>query len=453
MGRHGSGKSNYRIAGWIWAAIAALIAIVAVVIAWTVVDNRNNDNLAAPECTGQKFDLTVWAAPEVENAGAKQLVDSYNESNPSAMDTCIHATVVSMPDNEALQRYREWTPDTPAANLPAAVWIPNDGPQMVRALGDTTTTIRNTKAPVINNDHPVLAPQLQGTPSPEIELRASDLLVDYGENDFPSVATDDGLNVTVENVGEFASKTAGDPNNANNANPVDPAATPNTLPATPDPSAPSPAAQGNTAPAKPQNVTFVLDTSGSMGLVEGNGTRMDNVKAPLTDAMRKVGSTGGSVGLWNYSSPLNPKTVNPYRDNVDITVRDNGDASAAALQRLTFGGATHTYSSIMAAYGSAAAGAEQFANEAKADNRQPLPNKVVLITDGPNDGGSASLEQAVAAIKARYAQTPVALEIVTIGDRVDRGALDQLAAAAGGKVFPAADSLQLAPALQSALAA
>ena len=58
MGRHGSGKSNYRIAGWIWAAIAALIAIVAVVIAWTVVDNRNNDNLAAPECTGQKFDLT-----------------------------------------------------------------------------------------------------------------------------------------------------------------------------------------------------------------------------------------------------------------------------------------------------------------------------------------------------------------------------------------------------------
>ena len=429
MGRHGSGKSNYRIAGWIWAAIAA------------------------PECTGQKFDLTVWAAPEVENAGAKQLVDSYNESNPSAMDTCIHATVVSMPDNEALQRYREWTPDTPAANLPAAVWIPNDGPQMVRSLGDTTTTIRNTKAPVINNDHPVLAPQLQGTPSPEIELRASDLLVDYGENDFPSVATDAGLNVTVENVGEFASKTAGDPNNANNANPVDPAATPNTLPATPDPSAPSPAAQGNTAPAKPQNVTFVLDTSGSMGLVEGNGTRMDNVKAPLTDAMRKVGSTGGSVGLWNYSSPLNPKTVNPYRDNADITVRDNGDASAAALQRLTFGGATHTYSSIMAAYGSAAAGAEQFANEAKADNRQPLPNKVVLITDGPNDGGSASLEQAVAAIKARYAQTPVALEIVTIGDRVDRGALDQLAAAAGGKVFPAADSLQLAPALQSALAA
>ena len=86
--------------------------------------------------------------------------------------------------------------------------------------------------------------------------------------------------------------------------------------------------------ASPRDVTFVLDTSGSMTLVEGSATRLDNIRKPLSDAMRKVGERGGAVGLWNYSSPLSDSARTPFRNNVDITNRDNGTIAISILNQL-----------------------------------------------------------------------------------------------------------------------
>ena len=79
-------------------------------------------------------------------------------------------------------------------------------------------------------------------------------------------------------------------------------------------------------------------------------------------------------------------------------------------------------------------------------------SRVVLITDGPNDGGNASLDAAIAEIKRLHGELPVGLEIVTIGANVNNGELDQLAAAGGGSVHSAADSLNVAEPLRAATA-
>lgn len=193
----------------------------------------------------------------------------------------------------------------------------------------------------------------------------------------------------------------------------------------------------------PVDTTFVLDTSGSMGLVEGQATRLDNIRSPLADVMTGVGSRGGFVGLWNYSSPLSAGVTRPYRDNVDISERNRGDQAVGVLNQLSFGGSTHTYESLSAAYQSAIAAA-------RSSGAEERRYRVVLITDGPNDGGRLSAADAISEIKRLYADVPVQLQVIAIGQNVDTGDLQQLAAAGGGEVFRAADSLSIKEPLAAA---
>ncbi|HIW94876.1 MAG TPA: VWA domain-containing protein [Candidatus Corynebacterium gallistercoris] len=418
MGRHGSGKSNYTVAGWVWGALLALIAIVALIIGWNVVNNRNSEQVAQPECVGETYQLTVWADPSAEEA-ASGLAKEFNSSNPSAMDQCIEAAVAPMADAEAAGQYAAWADNVEAPQQPAAVWIPADAAAAVKDLGDAPVAFRNAEAPRLKGGAAVLAPELTGERAAavhdEMRQRAADKFVDFASGDDRAT----GSKVVADLTGE---PEAGGTEENGEAQPA---------------SAPG-SSTGGAAGA--QQVTFVLDTSGSMGLIEGGATRMDNVREPLAKAMIGVGEAGGTVGLWNYSSPLSAQATSPYRNNVDITVGDDGSTSAAILRQLGYGGATHTYSSITAAYGSAAAGAAE-----------GTPSRVVLITDGPNDGGALSLDQAVAQIKKLHGDTSVQLEIVAIGDRVDVPALEQLADAAGGSVHQANNSLGVDQALSAAL--
>lgn len=419
MGRHGSGKSNYKVAAWVWVALIALVAIVVLVIGWTVVKDRNTEQIANPECAGESYQLTVWADPSAQQI-ASDLAEDFNATNPSSLDRCIEAAVAPMADAEAAGQYAAWADNVEAPQQPAAVWIPAAVTEAIEQLGDAPIQFRQADAPQLAGGAVVVAPELTGEPAAavhdELRQRAADQFVNFAAN---SEGAEGSVAVsTAPSVSNVPSEETAESLDA------------------PDAQHDESAQQTRQA----QQVTFVLDTSGSMGLVEGGATRLDNVREPLAKTMMDVGAAGGTVGLWNYSSPLSAQATTPYRNNVDITVGDDGATSVAILRQLGFGGATHTYSSITAAYASAAAGAH-------GDD----PSRVVLVTDGPNDGGAFTLEQAVAQIKMLHGKTPVQLEVVAIGDRVDVEALRQLAQAAGGSVHQVGDSLGVEQALTAAV--
>ena len=425
MGRHSNGTKNYKLAGWMWMAIIALIAVVALVFGWNVLRSGNEQDTAQQSCTEGDYSLKVWAA-EKHNELAQKLADDYNSDSRVVRDACVNAEIEQIADADALQAIKD-------KGQIAPVWIADNAQEAAKGLKDAQVKLSGPDAPVLEG-----APIFALASGAEVDEQAA-----RAGSDFSSFAADnEGAEVlpiaSIED-GSFDADADGNDTTAT------PEASDSATPGKDGMDAEGADREGDAAgqgAERPMDVTFVLDTSGSMGLVEGNMTRLDNIRGPLAESMQLVGRDGGKVGLWNYSSPISGAVTVPFRDNVDIMNGDDGTVSTQLLNQLSYGGATHTYESIIAAYSSAVSGAEQ--SDAKSF-------RVVLITDGPNDGGRQSLESAVAMIKELHGKKPVQLDIVTIGDNVDAGAMDQLAAAAGGKVHHAPDSLGFAVPLDQAL--
>lgn len=428
MGRHSSGKSNYAIAGWMWAAILALLVVAALVFGWSALNQANTERSSTAQCPEGEHSLTVWTGQShVEQA--EHLASQYNDETRVVQDSCIKAKVVPMADSAAMDKLKgaATTGDAPTKDV-AGVWIPDDPQRVASTFKDAAVGVSDAKAPVVDNA--TIFALSNGAAVSELASRAG--------SDFTSfVADTEGAQVvSVDSLARGAASTGSNSNDST-------APAPATKPA--DSTRPRPAHQatgGSPDAHQMQDVTFVLDTSGSMGLYEGDFTRLDNLRAPIQEAMKGVGATGGSVGLWNYSSPLSPGVTRPYRNNVDIANHDDGSTSSAIVSQLGYGGATHTYESLIAAYSSAVAGAQQ--------STAPV-FKLVLITDGPNDGGNASLSQAIDEIRQLHAQVPVVLNVVSIGGNVDNSAMERITQAGGGSVFTAADSLSVTPSLQKAV--
>ncbi|MGJ4049511.1 hypothetical protein ACN4DP_00225 [Corynebacterium macclintockiae] len=159
MARHASGKQNYRIAGWIWAALAAVIVIAVMVVGWIVLARNNQDQLAAPECPQGDFVVQVWAA---ETAGLKPKVDEFNEANEVQLDHCLKAEAVEKPDAEAIAAYKAWGE---GGQPGAALWQPADRQKADEALAVSKVEIGEEK-------NGVLAPQLRDKTLPELDQRA-----------------------------------------------------------------------------------------------------------------------------------------------------------------------------------------------------------------------------------------------------------------------------------------
>ena len=423
MGRHSNGTKNYRLAGWMWMTIIAIIAVVALIFGWNALRSDNQADNAQQACTEGDYSLKVWAA-EKHAQLAEELVKDYNDSKPVVRDACVTADIDQVSDSDVLRDLKDKKSDA------AAVWIPDNPQQAAKGLREADVQLSSQQVPVVDGA-PIFALGSAAV-SDEQAARAG--------SDFSSFSADrEGTDVVAVSAIEEGSVSP-------DASANDTTATPeSSTNGTPDDAQREGAGRDGSSDApgeKPMDVTFVLDTSGSMGLVEGNLTRLDNIRGPLADSMRAVGRDGGKVGLWNYSSPISGAVTLPYRANVDVNMGDDGSVATSILNQLNYGGATHTYESILAAYSSAVTGAEQ--SESKSF-------RVVLITDGPNDGGRQSLESAAAMISELHSQTPVQLDIVSIGENVDTAALEQLAGAAGGKIHQARDSLDFAGPLAEAL--
>ncbi|MGV0869597.1 hypothetical protein [Corynebacterium kalidii] len=117
MARHSAPDSTVRVAGWVWAAVVAVLLVVAVVVGWFVLVGSQRDDEAGDACIDGEQELTVWADPAAEEV-ARTLAESYNAGEHVVRDRCVTAVVEVMSTAEATAAYRRVEPGV------APVWIP-----------------------------------------------------------------------------------------------------------------------------------------------------------------------------------------------------------------------------------------------------------------------------------------------------------------------------------------
>nr|WP_289624711.1 vWA domain-containing protein [Corynebacterium afermentans] len=170
-------------------------------------------------------------------------------------------------------------------------------------------------------------------------------------------------------------------------------------------------AGSNAAALQPENTLFLLDTSDAMS------PYIQPAKDAIANAALELGAQGKQVGLWNYSSPLNPGVVVGYRQN--ITVSPDADSVAVAVRRFLTGGVPQTRQAVEAAAGAYGTG------DAK--------TRIVLVTTGTADAGDDNaFENAVRGA----AGDKVEITVVRVGE----GEADQAVEALSAKAVDAAQA-------------
>lgn len=163
-----------------------------------------------------------------------------------------------------------------------------------------------------------------------------------------------------------------------------------------------------------QNTLFLVDTSANM-----TGQWMEATRGVVADAAGKVAQAGGSIALWNYSSPLTGARAVGWRDN---------EAFGSSVEQVSYrisilgtGGEPLTHEAVQAAV------AEANANNAR----------IVLITSGSADNTPVDLQG-------------VDLDMIHVGDPATADAsLEQMARSATN----VSDPNQLATAMDETLGA
>ena len=140
-------------------------------------------------------------------------------------------------------------------------------------------------------------------------------------------------------------------------------------------------------------------------------------KDAIANTALELGAQGKQVGLWNYSSPLNPGVVVGYRQN--ITVSPDADSVAVAVRRFLTGGVPQTRQAVEAAAGAYGTGDEK--------------TRIVLVTTGTADAGDDNaFEDAVRGA----AGDKVEITVVRVGE----GEADQAVEALSAKAVDAAQA-------------
>ncbi|GAB3074547.1 vWA domain-containing protein [Corynebacterium aquatimens] len=449
MGRHSSQKQNYSLSKGLIALIAALVLIMALIAAAkSGVFGGDANPQAKDNCVSGDLALPVAAA---DHKVARTLIDDYAKSNPVVRDYCVQPVVV----------------DTLAE---AAAFVGPDvavGHQEVEAAGRSTTVgelqpalsaqvglagaeranprdveLSSVVFPV--NDEPeasaVIASQLA-----QNERAAVKALTDQripGLAEAQPVATQfiatsemaspegftfnplDGVSViysiyplnATENISEDQSRAAQDFARFS-ADRFDGKA--DSQPVIPDLvwAAARPAGGENItggedgmnddrsthdAQAQTMDTLFVVDTS------DGVAANYNALAGLVSDAATKITESGHQVGLWNFSSPLNPGVTQGWRNNVALTP----DASqvAATVSAFNTAGAPQTREAVLAA--------TQYAVGVG------TPVRIIVLTSGSADTQAIDDATLLDALKTARAASAV-IDVFRVGDPVPGAVPDQ----------------------------
>lgn len=202
--------------------------------------------------------------------------------------------------------------------------------------------------------------------------------------------------------------------------------------------------------AKPSWVLTALDVSRSMEAATGEGQSRIELARDASKSALALFPSDAAVGLWTFASQLTPETdweeVVPVRGlTEDAGGVPQQQALVGALDtmpgRLT-GGGTSLYDTTL--------GAVRAARESYDEERV---SSVVLITDGQNeDSAGIQLDELLETLRAEIdPERPVQVVAVGLGPEADVAALQQIADAAGGNAYSAADPRDLQAVLFDAL--
>ena len=470
MAKHASGKNNYRLSGELIALLVVLALIAAAVIWWLSTRGDDADSAAAqPEdCVAGELVLPVAAS---DKGAGQSLVDAYGASSPVVRDYCVKpqlvdsvadAAVFVAPNTAVTHQSLDSAGRTPAVSDAQPAYsetVGVAGKDEVK-LEDLTADKLRFAVSEESAASALVASQVVGNDNDAVQAltdqriaSASDLNADAGE--YLATAEDavpEGLKFTPvgadavytafplnqndkvdenqaragQDFARFASEhfdgsakdqpavsdlvwaaalpaggdaitaDAKENGDAQNAADADKAAD---------------EAGSNAGALQPENTLFLLDTSDAMS------PYIQPAKDAIANAALELGAQGKQVGLWNYSSPLNPGVVVGYRQN--ITVSPDADSVAVAVRRFLTGGVPQTRQAVEAAAGAYGTG------DAK--------TRIVLVTTGTADAGDDNaFENAVRGA----AGDKVEITVVRVGE----GEADQAVEALSAKAVDAAQA-------------
>ncbi|MBW4721087.1 VWA domain-containing protein [Saccharothrix obliqua] len=168
-----------------------------------------------------------------------------------------------------------------------------------------------------------------------------------------------------------------------------------------------------------QAVTVLVDVSKSMEEPGGDGkSRMAWVKEALSGQVNRAVS--GSLGLWEFSRGLDGEK--PYRRLVPTgPVTGQKQQLLDGVAALRPQSATQLYTSLVAVYG-----------QALADYQPGKRNRIIVLTDGPNDGGLSYQQLKDELAKLKVDGKDISISVLAIGPDPDRRQLGEITRAGGG---------------------
>lgn len=428
MAKHASGKNNYRLSGELIALLVVLALIAAAVIWWLTSrgDDAGSTEAQTKDCVAGELVLPVTAS---DKGAGQSLVDAYGASSPVVRDYCVKpqlvdsvadAAVFIAPNTTVTHQSLENAGRTPAVSDPKAAYSEAVGVAGKDEVKLEDLTVDKVRFPVSEESaaSALVASKVAGNDNDAVQAltdqrigSADELNADAGE--YLATAEDavpEGLKFTPvgadavysafplnqndkvdenqaragQDFARFASERFDGTEKDQPA--VSDLVWAAALPAggeaitsdakkdgAQDGADADKAAGGESADAaganagalQPENTLFLLDTSDAMS------PYLQPAKDAIANAALELGGKGKQVGLWNYSSPLNPGVVVGYRQN--ISVSPDADSVAVAVRRFLTGGVPQTRQAVEAAAGAYGAG------EAK--------TRVVLVTTGTADAG------------------------------------------------------------------
>ena len=470
MAKHASGKNNYRLSGELIALLVVLALIAAAVIWFLSTRGDDADSAAAqPEdCVAGELVLPVAAS---DKGAGQSLVDAYGASSPVVRDYCVKpqlvdsvadAAVFVAPNTAVTHQSLDSAGRTPAVSDAQPAYsetVGVAGKDEVK-LEDLTADKLRFAVSEESAASALVASQVVGNDNDAVQAltdqriaSASDLNADAGE--YLATAEDavpEGLKFTPvgadavytafplnqnDKVDENQARAGQDfarfasehfDGSAKDQPAVSDLVWAAALPAggeaitadekedsdtqnAADPDKAADEAGSNAGALQPENTLFLLDTSDAMS------PYIQPAKDAIANTALELGAQGKQVGLWNYSSPLNPGVVVGYRQN--ITVSPDADSVAVAVRRFLTGGVPQTRQAVEAAAGAYGTG------DAK--------TRIVLVTTGTADAGDDNaFENAVRGA----AGDKVEITVVRVGE----GEADQAVEALSAKAVDAAQA-------------
>ena len=470
MAKHASGKNNYRLSGELIALLVVLALIAAAVIWWLSTRGEDTGSAEAqPEdCVAGELVLPVAAS---DKGAGQSLVDAYGASSPVVRDYCVKpqlvdsvadAAVFVAPNTAVTHQSLDSAGRTPAVSDAQPAYsetVGVAGKDEVK-LEDLTADKLRFAVSEESAASALVASQVVGNDNDAVQAltdqriaSASDLNADAGE--YLATAEDavpEGLKFTPvgadavytafplnqnDKVDENQARAGQDfarfasehfDGSAKDQPAVSDLVWAAALPAggeaitadekedsdtqnAADPDKAADEAGSNAGALQPENTLFLLDTSDAMS------PYIQPAKDAIANTALELGAQGKQVGLWNYSSPLNPGVVVGYRQN--ITVSPDANSVAVAVRRFLTGGVPQTRQAVEAAAGAYGTG------DAK--------TRIVLVTTGTADAGDDNaFENAVRGA----AGDKVEITVVRVGE----GEADQAVEALSAKAVDAAQA-------------